>query len=346
MESSLRMVDLFCGAGGLSCGFRQAGIPVVAGIDLDENCRFAFQENIEAPFLAKDVGEIGKRTLRGLLSGADIRILAGCSPCQPFSNYTQGRKEKDEKWGLLYSFGKAVEDVRPEIVTMENVPEVARHKVFRDFVQTLHDSGYFVSHGVVYCPAYGIPQHRRRLVLLASRLGEINLLPGKRKEENFATVRETIGHLPPIQAGGIDSVDPLHRSANLSPLNLRRIRASRPGGTWDDWSSRLVAPCHRKEEGDGYRAVYGRMEWDKPSPTITTQCYGFGSGRFGHPEQDRAISLREAALLQTFPKDYRFVEAEAPIYLTTIGRMIGNAVPVELGRQVARSILKHLDHVN
>jgi len=255
MVSSLRMVDLFCGAGGLSCGFKQAGIPVVAGIDLDDNCRFAFEENIQAPFLAKDVGKIRKGELTSLLSGAGIRILAGCAPCQPFSKYTQGKNDKDGKWALLNAFGKAVKEVRPEIVTMENVPEVARYKIFSDFIKTLHGNGYAVSHSIVYCPEYGIPQLRRRLVLLASKLGNIHLLPGMSREGEFATVRSAIGHLPFLSAGGIDPVDSLHRSANLTSINLKRIRASKPGGTWDDWPSRLVAPCHKREEGDGYRAV-------------------------------------------------------------------------------------------
>lgn len=152
-----------------------------------------------------------------------------------------------------------------------------------------------------------------------------------------------IGHLPPIPAGGADENDPLHRSSSLSELNLRRIRTSVPGGSWKQWDDTLVAECHRRQTGSTYPSVYGRMRWDEPSPTITTQCYGFGNGRFGHPEQDRALSLREAALLQTFPPMYEFVEEGKPYHIKALGRHIGNAVPVDLGRVIAKSIKMHLE---
>jgi DNA (cytosine-5)-methyltransferase 1 len=151
-----------------------------------------------------------------------------------------------------------------------------------------------------------------------------------------------IGHLPELEAGKVSSVDVLHYSSSLSPLNLRRIRASRPGGTWRDWDRELVAACHRKKKGKTYPSVYGRMAWDSPSPTITTQFFGFGNGRFGHPEQNRAISLREGAVLQTFPCDYQFVEPGGVYRFKTIGRLIGNAVPVRLGEVIGKSIEMHL----
>jgi DNA (cytosine-5)-methyltransferase 1 len=135
----------------------------------------------------------------------------------------------------------------------------------------------------------------------------------------------------------------LHRASALSPRNLRRIRASKPGGTWRDWTDDLVADCHKAETGETYPGVYGRMVWDLPAPTVTTQCHGFGNGRFGHPEQNRAISLREAALLQTFPRRYRFVAPDDPITFHHLGKLIGNAVPVRLGRIIGRSILKHVE---
>lgn len=151
----------------------------------------------------------------------------------------------------------------------------------------------------------------------------------------------------PIKAGERDPQDELHTASSLSPLNLSRIRVSRPGGTWRDWPEELQASCHRKDTGATYPSVYGRMEWDRPAPTITTQCFGYGNGRFGHPEQDRAISLREAAMLQTFPESYAFAPPGAPIKFNKMGRLIGNAVPVRLGEVIARSLVGHVQaHVH
>ena len=144
-----------------------------------------------------------------------------------------------------------------------------------------------------------------------------------------------------LKAGEQGNSDKLHLSATLSELNMRRIRASKPGGTWRDWPKDLIAACHKKEEGQGYVSVYGRMEWDKSSPAITTQFFGFGNGRFGHPSQDRAISLREGAMLQSFPKSYKFVKAKEPVIITTLGRLIGNAVPVKLAEALGRTITRH-----
>lgn len=138
----------------------------------------------------------------------------------------------------------------------------------------------------------------------------------------------------------------MHVTSTLSNTNLKRIKASTPGGTWRDWPKHLVAECHKAASGRTYPGVYGRMEWDKPAPTMTTQCYGFGNGRFGHPEQDRAISLREAAILQSFPRSYAFVPSDGDVNFKVLGRLIGNAVPVDLGRAIARSITQHLASVS
>jgi DNA (cytosine-5)-methyltransferase 1 len=143
-------------------------------------------------------------------------------------------------------------------------------------------------------------------------------------------VRKTIAYLEPLAAGEKSKTDKLHLCSKLSNLNLKRIRAAKPGGTWRDWPPELIAKCHTKKTGKSYPSVYGRMEWDKPSPTITTQCFGFGNGRFRHPEQDRAITLREAALLQTFPANYQFIDPNENLVAIPIGRLIGNAVPINL----------------
>jgi DNA (cytosine-5)-methyltransferase 1 len=335
-------VDLFCGAGGLTHGFVLEGIPVVAGIDLDPACKFPYEANNQAQFLERDVSKVDSQEIAELLGDADVKILAGCAPCQPFSTYSH-RYEVDQKggkWGLLYEFARLVEGTQPDIISMENVPSVAKHAVFRDFVETVKTQGYHVWYGVVDSSHYGVPQARKRMVMLASKHGPIGLIPPTAPRPK--TVREAIGHLRPLGAGESAPRDKLHISSKLSSTNLARIRASRPGGTWRDWPKHLVAECHRSESGRTYPGVYGRMEWDKPSPTMTTQCYGFGNGRFGHPEQDRGISLREAAILQSFPKNYKFLPDGEEVSFKALGRMIGNAVPVDLGRAIAKSIKIHL----
>ncbi len=211
-------------------------------------------------------------------------------------------------------------------------------------MKTLEANDYHVSHSAVYCPDYGIPQQRSRLVLLASKLGPIHLAPKTHSKSKYRTVRNVIGNLEPIEAGQISPKDPLHRTSKLSPLNQKRIRKSKPGGSWLDWDKKLRCPCHRKESGASYTAVYGRMSWDKPAPTITTQFYVYGTGRFGHPEQNRALSLREGALLQTFPKYYKFCKQGNNESAKQIGVHIGNAVPVRLGKIIGRSIIKHLEN--
>lgn len=339
--SEMACVDLFCGAGGLTHGFISEGIPVVAGIDVDEACRHPFEINNGARFIAGDVAQLSPDELNELFGGSEFRVLAGCAPCQPFSTYSQRYDTVGSpRWGLLYQFARLVEGSKPDVVTMENVPTVVQHEVFDDFVATLRKHGYRVWHEVVDSTRYGLPQSRRRMVLLASRIGPIELI-GHTHDQPM-TVREAIGGMPPIEAGGAWPDDPMHVASKLSRLNIERIRASRPGGSWRDWPAHLVAKCHLRDSGCTYPGVYGRMAWNEPAPTLTTQFYGFGNGRFGHPDQDRAISLREGAILQGFPSSYSFTPEGGAIHFKVLGRMIGNAVPVTLGRVIGRSITRHL----
>jgi DNA (cytosine-5)-methyltransferase 1 len=335
-------VDLFCGAGGLTRGLLNAGIPVLAGYDIDSSCEFAYEHNNPgSEFVAKSVADVSAEDLNKIYGTSKNRVLAGCAPCQPFSKYTQGLNTKeDAKWGLLHEFGRLVTEVKPEVVSMENVPELARHEVFQNFLRMLDEANYHVSYQEAYCPDFGIPQQRRRLVLLASLFGPITL--HKPSIAGYPrTVREAIAHLPPLKAGESSS-DRFHRASRLSDLNTKRIKASKPGGCWRDWPEDLVAKCHKTEMGKNYPSVYGRMDWESPSPTITTQFFGYGNGRFGHPEQNRAISLREGALLQTFPINYEFAPKDQPVSFAQAGKMIGNAVPVRLGTAIGASILNHL----
>ena len=223
---------------------------------------------------------------------------------------------------------------------MENVPQLMDKPIYNKFKRELADTGYKVSDGVISCAHFEVPQSRCRLLMLASLSGCIELpKPDPRK---FKTVRQTIGHLAPLEHGQSSKTDPLHVCSRLEPINLKRIRASKPGGTWRDWPAELLPDCYKKPSGSSYGSVYGRMQWDKPAPTLTTQFHCYGTGRYAHPQQDRALSLREGANLQTFPGQYRFVEPGEKVSFSRIGRRIGNAVPPSLAYAIGKAITGHL----
>lgn len=341
-SSSIRpeVVDLFCGVGALSHGLKLAGCKIIAGYDIDRRCKFAFEENNDGKFYTRDVSKLLASEIAEHFSGNAPSILAGCAPCQPFSTYKQ-RYAEDPQWGLVNKFAEMAVQVLPDYVTMENVPALLRYKegaVFRQFCATLEGAGYSVQHMIAQCERFGVPQKRRRLVVLAARGRKLPKLPNG--ENGYISVRDAIANLPRISAGESCVHDPLHVSSALSPTNLRRIQNSKPGGTWRDWPESLRADCHRRPSGKTYPGVYARMDWDKPAPTMTTQCYGYGNGRFGHPEQDRAISLREAAILQSFPAKYKFLPAGESVSMKEVGRWIGNAVPVGLAKAIGHCIIE------
>lgn len=348
-KQDIGVVDLFCGVGGLSHGLKQGGLNIIAGFDIDKTCEYAYTHNNGALFFDTDITKVTKEQVIGLFDKTKIRVLAGCAPCQPFSSYAFKNKKKDpDKYDLLYQFGRLVEEVQPDIVTMENVPQIASFtlkNVLQDFIDLLHRNHYYCSVQVVYCPNYGIPQTRKRLVLLASKLGEIHLIPPTHNKENYVTVRDTIGELPHLEAGASSSIDPLHRAKSLSPLNMQRIMHTPYGGSWKDWPDELKLNCHKSERGRSFGSVYGRMRWECPAPTMTTQCTGLGNGRFGHPEQNRAITAREAALIQTFPREYKFFADEENVSIVKASRYIGNAVPPQLGFVIAQSIIRHIEEI-
>jgi DNA (cytosine-5)-methyltransferase 1 len=334
-------IDLFCGAGGLTFGLQKAGISIVAGIDLDPESEFPFTSNCHARFIRADVRELRVRDLSKLYPRGAIRLLAGCAPCRPFSPFRRGTDNSDdEEWGLLAQFGRLAAGLRPELLTMENVPGLASKRIFRDFVNQLLELGYHVDSRSIYCPRFGVPQHRRRVVLLASLIGPVEVPVGSLRPESYRTVRDALSSLPELAAGETDPADRLHRARSVNEKNLLRLRSSQPGGTWRDWPQSLRAKCHRKKTGLSYQSVYARMVWDEPAPTITTQAYNFGTGRFGHPEQDRSITLREAALLQTFPRRFRFVKPRDRVIFVRVGRLIGNAVPPRLAYFVGKEIMR------
>lgn len=336
------VVDFFCGIGGLTHGFVKEKFKVIAGIDADETCKYAYEKNNGATFIEKDIERVTADEIIDLYPDGATKILVGCAPCQPFSRYTV-REDEDEKWKLLRSFATLIKGVQPEVVSMENVPELADHPVYEEFKVALESENYHVTAYIVYCPDYGIPQTRERLVLFASKYDKIHIVKPTHTPERYRTVRDAIGHLERIEAGQTSVKDPLHRARKLSELNLKRIRSTPPGGGWKDWDESLRLACHKAETGKTYGSVYGRMKWDEPAPTMTTHCGGLGNGRFGHPDQHRAISLREAALFQTFPKKYKLIQPRVRVANKTLSRHIGNAVPVRLGVVIARSIKRHLE---
>ena len=342
LERKVYAVDLFCGAGGLTHGLQKAGIDVRLGVDIDPACEYPYITNNDAKFLLKSVEGLEADELRSHFGKNCIKLLAGCAPCQTFSLYNQKATDSDKRWWLLLQFSRLVDTVSPDLVTMENVPRLIEQNVFAEFVENLKNAGYSVTYQVVNCADYGVPQQRKRLVLLASQLGPITLLSPSEFGQKPKSVKEAIWDLPRIESGMSHPKDPLHRCSALSEINLRRMRASKAGGTWRDWPKELIADCHKKKSGKTYPSVYGRMTWDDPAPTMTTQFFGFGNGRFGHPEQDRAISLREGSILQSFPPDYKFVPPGEQVFQTVIGRLIGNAVPVTLGEIIGASLLAHV----
>lgn len=336
---------MFCGIGGLTYGLCKSGVRVKAGVDNDSSCRGAYEHNNpDTDFIDADIYEVTAERINSYFDEADIRVLVGCAPCQPFSSHTKkynrGKTlKRSENFSLLLEIARLIKECQPDIVSVENVPGLLKEKIYSDFLSILKGLGYVGETKVVFCPEYGVPQTRKRLVFLASKIGEIRLIPPL-YEKPWPTVAQYIKHLPPIRNGSQSKKDIYHSSLRLTERNLKRIQQSNPGGDWRDWDKRLISPCQKKAI---YFAPYGRMRWDMPAPTITTQFCYYSAGRFGHPTQNRAISLREGALLQTFPKSYRLHDKNTPVAVTKIARHIGNAVPVKLGEAIGESIMRHVN---
>jgi len=345
----IKVIDLFCGIGGLTHGLVKEGLDVIAGIDSDVSCKFGYEYNNKTTFIHKDILKVTGNKINRLFGKkrGTIRVLAGCAPCQPFSKLNL-KKITEKQLAPLEKFARLIKETKPDIVSMENVSglaDIEKYPIFKTFIDTLENNGYKYKYEIVNVSEYGVPQSRKRLVLLASRFGEIKLIKRTHKN-NKVTVRDVIESLEPLNAGESSLNDPLHRTRKLSPKNLERVRATpHDGGNSDSWTEDLILECHKKDSGKTYSStVYGRMRWNDPAPTMTTQCVGLGNGRFGHPEQDRAISLREAALFQTFPIGYQFSDPKEPIIIRNTAKFIGNAVPVRLGVVIAKSIKNHVRH--
>lgn len=342
------LVDFFSGCGGTSLGFRTAGIRILAGVDNDPSSGTTFERNFpEAKFIDRDIRSMRPAELADVIGPVESSplIFSACAPCQPFSKQRRQTKVSDDRIPLLLEFYKFVEYFMPTCIFIENVPGIQRGAAaaspFQEFREKVEKLNYYVSADVVSSASYGVPQRRHRLVALASLLGPITFPspthgPG-RNHPKYSTVKDWIGDLPPIVAGEEHSTIPNHRASGLSELNLRRIRATPEGGGRKDWPKELELSCHTNGY-KGHSDVYGRMSWDAPATGLTTRCISLSNGRFGHPKQDRAISVREAACLQTFPIDFIFTGN-----WESMGRQIGNAVPVLLASQFGTQIVSHID---
>ena len=340
-------VDFFCGGGGMTRGLIDAGIKVLCGIDSNPACKQTYEDNNHNTYLQKDICQFTPKDLLEQfprIKNKNDLLLVGCAPCQPFSILRREEYDDDgnviphKSVNLLIEFSRFVKELEPAHILIENVPGLKGRgvDVLNNFKQMLTDYGYKYDEKVIYAKDYGVPQNRRRYILIASKKFEpiIPMATHGRGLLPYNTVRQAISKYPPLLAGEENLIIPNHKCANLKPLLLERLRNTpHNGGSRTDWSDNLVLKCHKAFSG--HTDVYGRMKWDEPSPTLTVKCFSISNGRFGHPEQDRAISLREAAALQTFPDEYIFSGS-----VQEIGRQIGNAVPVLLAKVMGEYILR------
>lgn len=340
-SKKLKAIDFFCSGGGMTYGLKQAGIAVIAGIDNDEDAQKTYESNNPgSKFILRDVFELKEEELKqeiDIEENDDNLILVGCSPCQYWSIINTDKTNSSKTKDLLIEFHRFVKFYNPGYVVIENVPGLELHEEksgLKDFVDDLRERGYTVEQGVYKLNEFNVPQSRKRFSLIASRVIKEKIKPAK--SANKPVVRDFIGEekgFYKVEAGHRDKTKFQHTVAGLQEKNLQVIKNTPKNGG----NSVKKRESYR---GSGFRDSYSRMSWDKPAPTITTRFYSFSNGRFGHPEEDRAISLREGATLQTFPKDYYF-DAKS---ISAIARMIGNAVPPEFARRIGQAIIKKAEN--
>lgn len=321
-------------------GLKQAGFKVLAAVELDELAARAYNANHSKEgvrLFQKDIRKLETREISDLLNGEPLHLLAGCPPCQGFSSMRRRNKNKsvcDPRNNLILEYLRFVEELRPLVIMMENVPGLINYYLFKNVVRRLKQLGYDPKYKVVNVANYGVPQRRKRLVMVGSLLGELNIPCGL---SVFKTVRDAIGNLENIAATN----DAVHRIVpNHTRQVLERIELTPPnGGSRKDLPEEYTLECHKKD-GVGFNDVYGRLRWDDVSSTITGGCLNPSKGRFLHPVENRCITAREAAMLQTFPRSYIF---PTDIPRAAIALMIGNALPPEFCRFQTQSIYEHLD---
>lgn len=339
----MRAIDFFCGGGGMTYGLRQAGIIVIAGVDYEPSVKETYEENNPGTlFIHSDIKRLRSNYFErhfNLERYDDELIFVGCSPCQYYSIINTERNKSKKTKNLLLSFFRFVDYYRPGFVLVENVPgiEYAKDSILPIFLRRLKDIGYRFEKKIVDLSYYGVPQSRKRFSLLATRLNVPLSLPLPDAKQSI--VEDYIGlanGFPPIPPGHQDPTLFMHTCAGLDEKSILRLRLTpHNGGSRLAWASipELQLKCYIGKD-DSFRDNYGRMWWNKPAPTITTKFFSVSSGRFSHPDEDRPISLREGATLQTFPKDYVF-RANG---ISATAKMIGNAVPCEYARRLGAHI--------
>lgn len=345
--NKLKAVDFFCGAGGMSCGFSQAGVQILAGIDIEKQFEETYLANhTTAKFIHRDIVQYQPEELQDELKIKKYDnelIFIGCSPCQYWSKINTSRHRASFTNNLIWDFQRFIKYFMPGHIVVENVPGIINKKnnhVLLSFLDFLTFNGYKSEFRIVRTDNYGVPQKRNRFVLLASRVKEKINFPEPEYIDGL-TVRNFIGQengFAQVEAGHIDESEFLHSTSALSVLNLERIKVTpKDGGTRKAWSKnpRLQIPAYEGKDHI-FRTIYGRMNWDKPAPTITTRFIAISCGKYGHPDEDRGLSLREGATLQTFPRDYKFIGG-----LVSVAKQIGNAVPPEMAKRIAQSIINN-----
>ena len=338
METThLTAIDLFSGCGGLTVGLKQAGFKVVAGVEIDKNAAKAFRMNhTETTLFEDDIRKLDTNKIIKLLNGSPLHLLAGCPPCQGFSSLRKlNRKSsvRDARNSLINEYYRFVKELSPLTIMLENVPGIVDYKLFKEIVRKLKYLGYNINYKVVNVAKYSVPQRRKRLVLVGSKLGEIEIAPGS---TTHVTVKDALAK---ININKED--DELHKIYPRHTEHVQKMISLVPknGGSRKDLPKQFKLECHKKNN-IGFNDIYGRLSWDAVSATITGGCLNPSKGRFLHPEEDRCISAREAALLQTFPIDYKF---PTEISKTDLALMIGNALPPEFSRIQAENIFRHIE---
>jgi len=343
----LKAIDFFCSGGGMSYGLVQAGIDVIAGIDVDLKCKETYEANIpSSKFISADITKLKAEQLQDevdIQKNDDNMIFIGCSPCQYWTIINTDKSKSTESKNLLNDFYRFINYFNPGYIVIENVPGIIkRYKEsgLDKFIYDLKGKGYKIWYDVLNLNHFGVPQSRKRFTLIATRVNKI-IIYLKPDKKNLPVVRDFIGEhngFPKIPAGYRDNTEFMHTTAKLSHENLERIRRTpKNGGTRLVWAdTELQLETYKKHGSNSFRDVYGRMSWDKPAPTITTKFYSLSNGRFGHPEEDRALSLREGATLQTFPKAFVFKTKS----MIQTAKIIGNAVPPKFAKRIGETIIK------
>jgi len=343
----LKAVDFFAGAGGLTCGLKASGISVLAGIDIDGACKKTYEKNNKGSvFLEKDITRYEPMSLEtdlGIQKNDDGIIFAGCAPCQFWSLIRTSKEKSKQTKNLILDFYKFIEYFLPGFVIVENVPGISYKKgsPMGSFITSLESIGYNVVSGIIDMSKYGLPQRRKRFTLLASRISPIALPEATGERRTVKSVLGVNNGFPKVKAGTKDKSVFLHSVAGLSKKNIERMRMTeKDGGDRSKWQrkSKYKLACYSSGKKNFYD-TYGRMWWNRPSPTITTKFFSISNGRFAHPEENRALSLREGATLQTFPKNYEFVGTNS----SSIAKMIGNAVPPKFAQIIGQHIIKTLN---